>query len=165
MALPPDWRSEQNHHHRDLSGVPASSGLTFNGVTLPVTRENGRLQAEVTFEEPCFDLPNLYDLEWKSIDSLLEVSNDYDDSAWTVASLEKTNNLWNKTTPTSLLSGDYGFHGGSLIYRGHFVASGEQSYVNLGTSGGFAYGHSVWLNKIFLGSFVGTGGVATANSS
>ncbi|RYP61735.1 hypothetical protein DL770_009725 [Monosporascus sp. CRB-9-2] len=66
-----------------------------------------------------------------------------------------SNNPRNLTTPTSLYGGDYGFHAGSLIYRGHFTATGHERTFNLSTQGGFAFGHTVWLNKAFLGSWPG----------
>jgi beta-galactosidase len=147
-----------------LGGIPANSSVTFNGVALPeVRRAHGRLQAELVFEEPSLDLPILSDLDWHSIDSLPEASNDYDDTAWTPASLTQSNNPLNLTTPTSLYCSDYGYHGGSLIYRGHFFALGNESHFNLTTSGGYAYGHSVWLNDTLLGSFAGD--PHTANST
>lgn len=121
------------------------------------------MQAELVFEEPSLNLPTLSDLQWYSIDSLPEVSNDYDDSAWTSASLTQSNNPRNLTSPTSLYCSDYGYHGGLLIYRGRFVASGDESYFNLTTSGGYAYSRSVRLNDTLLGSFAGD--PHTANST
>ena len=43
-----------------------------------------------------------------------------------------------------------------MIYRGHFTANGEESYLWLNISGGTAFGHSVWVNDTFLGSWVGS---------
>ncbi|KXH67468.1 glycosyl hydrolase family 35 [Colletotrichum salicis] len=147
-----------------LGGVPMDNTLSFNIVSLSnVQRKNGRLQAEVVFESPTLNMPVFSELEWHSIDSLPEVSNGYDDSSWTEATLERSNNPRNLTTPTSLYCSDYGFHGGSLIYRGHFTASGNESFFNVATAGGFAYSHSVWVNETFLASF--TGDSHTANST
>jgi beta-galactosidase len=56
---------------------------------------------------------------------------------------------------------DYGFHTGSLVYRGHFSANGRESYIWLNISGGTGFGHSVWLDDTFLGSWTGTGSNAT----
>jgi beta-galactosidase len=57
---------------------------------------------------------------------------------------------------------DYGFHAGSLIYRGHFIANGMESLVSLNVSGGNGFGHSIWLNQTFLGSWTGSGSNTTA---
>ncbi|KAI3390459.1 hypothetical protein diail_9576 [Diaporthe ilicicola] len=139
-----------------LGGVPEGSTLSFNGRLLPDVRGgHGRLQAELKFEEPSFLLPDFSTAQWRSIDSLPELSDKYDDAAWTEASSPTSNNPRNLTTPTSLYCSDYGYNGGSLIYRGHFVASGNESFLNLTTAGGEAYGHSLWLDDTFLGSLAG----------
>lgn len=67
-----------------------------------------------------------------------------------------TNNTRALTTPTSLYASDYGFHSGSLIYRGHFKATGNESSLFLSVSGGNAFSHCVWLNSTYLGSWVGS---------
>lgn len=59
------------------------------------------------------------------------------------------------TTPTSLYSSDYGYHAGSVLYRGHFTAKGEEKSLYLSTQGGYAYGHSVWLDSTYIGSWQG----------
>ncbi|KAF4918181.1 putative beta-galactosidase E [Colletotrichum viniferum] len=139
-----------------LGGVPENACFTFNGQTLkPLRGPGGRIEADISFHTPDLALPDLRSLKWHSINSLPEIQPDYDDSAWTPASLTESNNPRNLTTPTSLYCSDYGYHGGSLIYRGHFTASGAESLFNITTSGGQAYGHSVWLDSTFLGSFKG----------
>ncbi|PWY94572.1 hypothetical protein BO94DRAFT_553494 [Aspergillus sclerotioniger CBS 115572] len=60
------------------------------------------------------------------------------------------------TTPTSLYSSDYGYNTGSLLYRGTFTANGSESTLYLLTEGGYAYGHSIWLNTTFLTSWPGS---------
>ncbi|KAJ0294625.1 hypothetical protein CBS470a_000533 [Colletotrichum nupharicola] len=139
-----------------LGGVPENACLTFNGQTLePLRQTGGRIEADISFHTPDLALPDLHSLKWHSTNSLPEIQPDYDDSAWTPASLTESNNPRNLTTPTSLYCSDYGYHGGFLIYRGHFTASGAESLFNITTSGGQAYGHSVWLDSTFLGSFKG----------
>ncbi|OAS99657.1 uncharacterized protein BDCG_16244 [Blastomyces dermatitidis ER-3] len=102
------------------------------------------------------DLPDLESLEWKYIDSLPELQEDYDDSLWTVADHKKTNNtLRPLTTPTSLHASDYGYHTGYLVYRGHFVASGIETGISFETQGGFGFGNSAWLNGSHIGSWKG----------
>lgn len=83
-------------------------------------------------------------LEWKYIDSLPELQQSYDDSAWIIANHNTTNNtVALLKTPVSLYSSDYGFHTGSLLYRGHFVANSLEKSFNIQTQGGTAYRTSV----------------------
>lgn len=107
--------------------------------------------------------PSLNSLSWKYTDSLPEIQTSYDDSLWPTANHPTTNNtVRNLTTPTSLYAADYGFHTGSLLYRGHFAAQGNESSIYLNTQGGWAFGSSVWLNQTFLGSWAG---VSTQNNT
>jgi hypothetical protein len=90
------------------------------------------------------------------LDTLPEIQADYDDSLWPRADLTYSNNTArNLTTPTSLYASDYGFHTGNLIYRARFTANGNESSLFLFTQGGSAFGHSVWLDDVFVGSFAG----------
>lgn len=74
---------------------------------------------------------------------------------WTAASLTASNNTErNLTTPVSLYASDYGYNTGYLLYRGRFRANGNEKLF-LETQGGSAYGHSIWLNDKFVGSFSG----------
>ncbi|KAK1491054.1 hypothetical protein CCUS01_14302 [Colletotrichum cuscutae] len=71
-----------------LGGIPSNSSLSFNGRPLSNAQwKNGRLQAELVFESPALNLPVFSELQWRSIDSLPEVSNNYDDSAWIEAAI------------------------------------------------------------------------------
>lgn len=149
-----------------IAGHPGSNNLYFNGAKIAgVKSTNGRLSATLTYSEPTIDIPDLSSLEWKYIDSLPEIQSTYDDSAWTKADHRNTINdarddwgtVFALKTPTSLVAGDYGYHTGSLIYRGHFTACGDESYLYLSTQGGSGFGHSVWINSTYLGSFNGAG--------
>ena len=128
--------------------------LSFNGQSLDTAKSSlGNLQATVEFQEPSLVLPQFDPTSWRSIDSLPEIQNGYDDSLWTLCSQNSTtNNQRALTTPTSLYASDYGYHTGSLIYRGRFTANGRESSVFLQTSGGAGFGQSVWFNSTFLGS-------------
>lgn len=55
----------------------------------------------------------------------------------------------------SLYGSDYGFNTGSLLFRGHFVAQGNESTISIKAQGGTAFGVSVWLNGTFIGSWAG----------
>ncbi|KAI7773977.1 hypothetical protein LA080_009499 [Diaporthe eres] len=149
-----------------IAGLPGSNNIYFNGVKVPnVKSANGRLSATLTYSPPSVKLPELSALEWKYIDSLPEIQASYDDSQWTRADQANTSNtardeqgnVLTLKTPTSLISGDYGYHTGSLIYRGHFTASGNESSLHLTTQGGSGFGHSVWVDSTYLGSFNGAG--------
>jgi hypothetical protein len=101
-------------------------------------------------------VPELSKLDWKYVDSLPELQPGYDDSDWLVADKKTTNNTnWPLMTPESLYASDYGYHTGSLIYRGQFTARGNETSLLISTQGGLAFGSSVWLNGTFVGSFKG----------
>lgn len=157
-----------------IAGLPGSNIVYFNGAKVSnVKSANGRLSATLGYSAPAIDIPDLASLSWKYIDSLPEIQPTYDDSAWTEASHPNTTNnardnwgtVFALKTPTSLLSGDYGYHTGSLIYRGHFAAHGNETSLYLSTQGGSGFGHSVWINSTYLGSFDGAGVPGGVNQS
>ncbi|KUI67467.1 putative beta-galactosidase E [Cytospora mali] len=147
-----------------IAGLPGSNNIYFNGAKVQgVKSANGRLSATLNYSPPSLNIPDLSALEWKYIDSLPEIQPSYDDSAWTKANHANTNNdarddwgtVFSLKTPTSLVAGDYGYHTGSIINRGHFVANGNETSLYLSTQGGSGFGHSVWINSTYLGSFNG----------
>ncbi|KAL1617258.1 hypothetical protein SLS56_011062 [Neofusicoccum ribis] len=150
-----------------ISGIPPNcSAVTLNSEALSTfSLVGGRLQASVRYNAPTVRLPDLYSLDWKYVDSLPEISTTYDDSNWIECVLSKSNNPRNLTTPASLYAGDYGFHAGSLIYRGHFVPSESEKQFNLTTQGGDAFGYSLWINQTFLQSFAGDASSANHTQS
>jgi len=132
--------------------------IWYNGEPLKVTKSSaGNLLASVDFTPPTLAIPDFSTLKWKYINSLPEVQTSYDDSLWTPLTHETTNNPWNLTTPTSMYASDYGFHTGSLIYRGYFTSNGNESSFFVNITGGDGFGHSIWLDSTFLGSWVGNG--------
>ncbi|OQD86712.1 hypothetical protein PENANT_c007G05840 [Penicillium antarcticum] len=136
--------------------------ITFNGEELKTSISPDRkISGTVRYNLAKFGIPDLSNLEWRFLDSLPEIMTSYDDSAWTLCTLKSTHNPRALNTPTSLYSMDYGYHTGSLFYRGHFNANGQESNVWLNVSGGTGFGHSVWLNNTFLGSWTGS----SANST
>lgn len=149
-----------------ITGLPASNDIYFNGAKVSgVEAANGRLTGTVTYSPPTIAIPDLSSLDWKYKDSLPEINSSYDDSSWTKADHPNTTNdfrddwgtVFTLKTPTSLIAGDYGYHTGSLIYRAHFTANGNESSLYLETQGGSGFGHSVWINSTYLGSFNGAG--------
>ena len=141
----------------EIVGAPSPvSALSFNGQALPCTQTSyGVVTANVTYNSPDITLPKLGSLTWKVIDSLPEIQQSYDDSAWTNADHTSTGNPRNLTTPTSLYGSDYGYNAGNLLFRGHFTTTGTEDQLTLRVIGGLAFGYSVWLNSTFLGSWPG----------
>lgn len=151
-----------------LGGAPSDlSKLTFNGEELSFkTSDEGVVTASVGFSAPSLSIPDLSTLSWKYIDSLPEIKSNYDDSAWKKADLtESYNSFRDLNTPMSLYGSDYGFHTGTLIFRGKFTATGAEKTFFIITQGGAAYGSSVWLDDHFLGSWVGGYRVDYASSN
>ncbi|KAF2472055.1 uncharacterized protein BDR25DRAFT_366810 [Lindgomyces ingoldianus] len=151
-----------------LGGVPSGiSSLTFNGEDFSFkTDKNGVVTANIDYPKPKLAIPKLNSLKWKYLDSLPEVKSSYDDSKWTNADLKKTyNSLRKLTTPTSLYSSDYGYHTGTLLYRGSFIATGSEKTLYLQTQGGSAFGMSAYLNSSFLGSWRGYDAATNGNNT
>jgi hypothetical protein len=140
-----------------IGGLPSKdSSVYFNNQPISITdSSSGTVAGSIQFKAPTVSLPSLPALTWKYVDSLPEVQPNYNDAAWTTCNLATSNNPRNLTTPTSLYASDYGYHTGSLIYRGHFISTGAESSLFLETQGGLAFGHSLWLDSTFIGSWVG----------
>ncbi|PYH98013.1 hypothetical protein BO71DRAFT_416628 [Aspergillus ellipticus CBS 707.79] len=150
-----------------ISTPHSVSQLYFNGQLVPTTASTtGRLLGNLTYHTTNISFPDLTNLDWYYLDSLPEVqSSDYDDQLWTLCTHTTTANPRNLTTPTSLYASDYGYNGGSLLYRGKFIANGSETSLYLLTEGGYAYGHSVWLNASHLGSWSGNPASLFANQT
>ncbi|KXT12171.1 hypothetical protein AC579_2432 [Pseudocercospora musae] len=140
-----------------IGGAPEPLGkLTFNSKQVSFRQGGGVVTATADYMKPSINISDLSSCNWKVLDSLPEIKADYDDSAWPNADLTYSNNTARDlTTPTSLYASDYGFNTGNLIYRSHFTCKGKESSLYLATQGGSAFGHSVWLNDMFIGSFDG----------
>ncbi|UZP39343.1 hypothetical protein NXS19_007159 [Fusarium pseudograminearum] len=144
----------------EIIGAPkGTSRLVINGKDTPYKKSKiGNWLANPAVSLPNVKITDLKSLDWKYVDSLPEVKKDYDDSKWPDANLKKTfNSKWPLNNSVSLYGGDYGFHSGALLFRGHFTADGAESKFKVWTFGGMSYGSSVWLDDKFLGSFVGSG--------
>ncbi|EMD61501.1 hypothetical protein GGP41_004108 [Bipolaris sorokiniana] len=150
-----------------IGGATGVSKMTFNGKDVSfVTSKEGTFTATIDLPKPNISIPKLSELEWKYIDSLPEIQPGYDDSKWTVADLKKTyNSLRRLTTPVSLYSSDYGYHTGTLLYRGTFTATGNETTLQLSTQGGSAFGSSAWIGTQFLGSWRGYDAAMNGNST
>ncbi|KAK7221447.1 hypothetical protein V2G26_009450 [Clonostachys chloroleuca] len=135
----------------------------FNGEAVQISTGKAGMTATVQYISPNISLPDLSELPWNRIDSLPEIRPHYDDEMWTICNKPSTNNTRPLATPTSLYAGDYGYHSGSLLYRGYFTSTGTESSLSILTQGGDGFGHSVWLNSTFLGSWAGSTGLASRN--
>ncbi|OHE96603.1 glycosyl hydrolase family 35 [Colletotrichum orchidophilum] len=140
----------------EIIGIePEVTRLEVNGKQLDHTTNNlTNWIAKPSLADGTLSLPDLKSLNWSSIDSLPEIRAGYDDSAWPLADHKTTNNtIANLTTPVSLFASDYGFHAGTLVFRGYFTSKGTENMLNITTQGGSAFASSIWLNETFLGSF------------
>nr|GAT53820.1 glycoside hydrolase family 35 protein [Mycena chlorophos] len=138
--------------------APASlHSVSFNGAKLSVSKTAyGTLTAEkVRLSFPAVSLPNLTSLHWKTADSLPEITPQYSDALWTLANHTTTINPNPPNTSVVLYAGEYGYHTGNILWRLHFNASGSEVGFAVNIQGGSAFGHSLWLDENFLGSFVG----------
>ena len=134
------------------------SQISFNGEPLqPQKSQSGRLTATIPYDPPNITIPNLSTLSWRYLDSLPEIKPNYSDTLWTICNQTYSNGNRTLTTPTSLYASDYGYHAGSLLYRAHFLSGPNTTSIYLNVTGGIGFGHSVWLNSTFLGSFPGNG--------
>jgi beta-galactosidase GanA len=58
-------------------------------------------------------------------------------------------------TQPVLFADDYGYHYGSIWYRGHFAAAGSETSISLNAITGLRGNYLVWLNGQYLGSAKG----------
>ena len=139
-----------------IAGAPDAQNVFFNGQQMTLDPSNDTPTFEMSYQEPTINLPDLSTLSWQSIDSLPELSPSYNDAAWRPCDHPTSNNPLVLSTPTSLYASDYGYHAGSLLYRGHFTSSSSGSTnLTLLTQGGYAYAYSVFLNSAHVYSFPG----------
>ncbi|CEL09587.1 hypothetical protein ASPCAL12722 [Aspergillus calidoustus] len=151
----------------EVIGAPRTAkNLFINGKKAHYSvNKNGIWATEVPYSPPDLELPNLETLKWRYIDTLPEAQPDYDDSAWPDADLPTQNTIYPLRTPTSLYAGDYGFHTGYLLFRGHFTANGRETNFSIQTQGGQAFGSSVFFDGKHLGSWTGANSYQDHNAT
>ncbi|WP_329462529.1 beta-galactosidase [Streptomyces sp. NBC_01431] len=117
-----------------LTGAPATS-VSWNGRPAP-----GALDTTgSTLGGPkAVSLPALG--SWKVQRETPEAAAGFDDAAW--RAVDKP----------ALSADDYGFHAGSIWYRGHFTAAGAEAGIQVNASTGKGGSYLVWLNGTYLGS-------------
>ncbi|KAH0828009.1 glycoside hydrolase family 35 protein [Lanmaoa asiatica] len=139
-----------------IAPAESSREVTFNGEPLALeTTSYGTLTSSKCLSLPSIQLPDLESLTWKTADSLPEINSTYIDTLWTTADHTTTVNPTQPGTPVVLYAGDYGYHTGNILWRGHFTSTGSETGFRANVQGGNAFGYSVWLNQTFLGSWVG----------
>ncbi|KAF9016420.1 hypothetical protein BDZ89DRAFT_1045808 [Hymenopellis radicata] len=142
----------------DGSTLNLYTSVTWNGEPVAVEEtEIGTLRGVVTMPDVLSDvtLPVMTDVDWACADSLPELAVDFDDSDWVVANKTST---FRPQQPFAgkyvLYAGEYGFHSGDWVWRGHFT--GNATGVSLAIQGGFSFGYSAFINGHFLGSGQGS---------
>ncbi|OBT81223.1 hypothetical protein VE02_09886 [Pseudogymnoascus sp. 03VT05] len=128
--------------------------IVWNGKRLATTKTAwGSVTAKIAgTEHRHISLPEFKN--WRSADSLPEINPDYDDSKWVVCDKQTTLSPVAPTTLPVLFASDYGFYAGAKVYRGYFDGT-SATFVNLTTSGGFAFGFNAWLNGKLIGGHGG----------
>ncbi|EKM56203.1 glycoside hydrolase family 35 protein [Phanerochaete carnosa HHB-10118-sp] len=155
--------------------VPASvSAVSWNGADVPVRGVCGAaalpgaklLEGQLGFSlgRGSISVPAL--AGWRFKDSLPEVQSGFDDANWTVAD-HTTTNITTKPLfgdGRVLYGCDYGFCENIVLWRGHFNGTGCETSVNLTINGGTAFGASVFLNDVFLGTTNSSASVEQINT-
>ncbi|KAL7626131.1 hypothetical protein AAE478_002901 [Parahypoxylon ruwenzoriense] len=143
----------------EIIGAPSNvSSLFVNGIKTATETWAGALVGNVSITKPNITIPKLAELDWKFIDSLPEIQPGFDDSRWPAADHAYTDNTYQPILAVqSTYASDYGFHTGSLVYRGHFNATGNEVSFSLWTQGGSGFGSSIWLDDTLLSSYLGNG--------
>ncbi|KAF2186572.1 glycoside hydrolase family 35 protein [Zopfia rhizophila CBS 207.26] len=128
--------------------------IEWNGKELQTTRTKyGSLVATIPgAEDRSISFPSLTD--WKSADSLPELSPSYDDKNWKIVNKTSTLSPVKPLTLPVLFSSDYGFYTGAKIYRGYFDGKTATS-ANITVQGGNAAGWNAWLNGKLVGGHNG----------
>jgi beta-galactosidase GanA len=135
----------------------------INDVLFLTGDTNGPTQVSVLFPQsvrpiwlgplngsPKVNLPSL--TNWSFQFESPERNPVFDDSSWTTASHTSTNNPNPPGSLPVLYEDDYGFHHGDVWYRGHFVATGNETGITVDGEGGGNGLYSVWLNGALLGT-------------
>jgi hypothetical protein len=92
---------------------------------------------------------------WRSRAEAPEAAPGFDDSRWTVADKTTSESPIPPKTLPILFADDYGYHYGSVWYRGHFTATGSETALALNAITGRRGNYLVWLNGRFLGAAAG----------
>ncbi|KAH8683399.1 glycoside hydrolase superfamily [Tricladium varicosporioides] len=156
LAITGDWSMATEV---EIFAPTSVERVSFNGASLSVRRTShgslvGRLAAPGhSVASIQAKLPALN--KWRVNDGLPERRVSYDDSRWTIANHNSTQNPTKPATYPVLYTDEYGYHTGNLLFRGRFEGSGATG-VHLALIGGVNSGWSAYLNGIHLGSYTGS---------
>ncbi|OBZ71548.1 putative beta-galactosidase A [Grifola frondosa] len=138
--------------------APSSvTAISWNGERVPVdatTTSAGRgfLTGHLTLSSSVksIEAPTLGG--WRFADCLPEVQPGFSDEDWAIADHTSTNITQKPLFGDGrvLYGCDYGFCENTVLWRGHFTATGAETSVNLTINGGSSFAASVWLNDQFL---------------
>ena len=118
---------------------PSFTSFTWNNATItPTLTSTGLLSISLPGPTSIPSAPAIIGWKWK--DSLPEIGYGYDDSGWVVANDTTTNNT-NVPFPEYngkyvLYGQNYGYAIGSFVLRGRWMASGEETGLNVSLSAG-----------------------------
>jgi beta-galactosidase GanA len=128
---------------------PGSKSLSVNGSRVPVRRTaSGSVLGSLPGPKPV-SLPAL--TGWRTRPEAPEAAPGFDDSGWVVADHTSSLSPFPPKTLPVLFSDEYGYHYGSVWYRGHFTATGSETSVSLNAITGRRGNYLVWLNGRYLG--------------
>ncbi|MBV8481547.1 MAG: beta-galactosidase [Verrucomicrobia bacterium] len=158
------WPLQVQGHAVLVSGPYLIRSAQMAGDTLLLTGDtSGPTQLSVLFPQsvkpvwqgslsgpPQVSLPAL--THWKFQFESPERNPVFDDSSWTAANHTTTSNPNPPGSLPVLYEDDYGFHHGDVWYRGHFVATGNETGITIDGEGGGNSLYSVWLNGALLGT-------------
>ncbi|KAH8693577.1 putative beta-galactosidase [Talaromyces proteolyticus] len=144
------------------SGNPSVSTVKWNNEIIATRRTPyGSLVGTVPgAEDVSIYLPQL--ISWQSNDLIPEINPAYDDSRWTNCDKNTTVNAIAPLSLPVLYSGDYGYHAGPKVYRGHF-SNVNATGVNVTVQNGVAAGWSAWLNGKYIGGSPGNASLAATS--
>ncbi|KAF2201860.1 hypothetical protein GQ43DRAFT_414862 [Delitschia confertaspora ATCC 74209] len=146
------------------TGNPRTKTIKWNGhALLSATRTPyGALRVSIPGTETSrVILPELKN--FKTADSLPELSPSYDDEHWVSANKTTTLSPVKPLTLPVLFSSDYGFYTGVKLYRGYFTSTTAPVSVNLTVQGGVAAGWNAWLNGNLLGYHPGNASLSATS--
>jgi hypothetical protein len=147
--------------------------VTWNGTPVSVrANSDGSLTSLVPLGAPPpvtvpdLDVKSSVNSGWSYAYSTPEAQPSFDDSQWTLANSDVTND---PTKPPAgqpvLYAEQYGFHHGDVWYRAHFTGTTPLTSVQVAAEPGSQGVSEVWLNGTFLGSTTGAGGSAPVTYS
>ncbi|HYN96948.1 MAG TPA: beta-galactosidase [Pilimelia sp.] len=144
----------------DLEVFSTAAAVTWNGAALGTTTTASGSRQGALAAPQAVTLPALN--TWRYATESPEAQLAFDDAGWTVANRATSNSTTTPVTRPVLFADDYGYHYGSVWYRGHFTGNAAQTGINLSAITGRAGIWSAWLNGRFLGSVAPTGSGASS---